>query len=386
MGGLVSIVMPTYNRRDSIQRSIESVRGQWHQDWELLIVDDGSSDGTVEAVEGQDPRIRVLRQANAGAYVARNNGLANARGRYVAFLDSDDTWHPWHLALADAFFRAHPDEHAYADEFWQDFGTFVFRHFHKTIAEWNPVKARRIGSRAFAGAPPLGDPYLWAYETRSEPGPWAGALLERVPYEHPQLYRGRTFRYWCWSYIGALQPTVLSKQAVDAVGPFDTRFRAASDFRYLAEVYRRFPANLLSVPGATKHELGPGGKPLAQDHLASGRNPVPYYSSLLTHLEELFLAASPDDAELRAMIAWERFELAQAALANGRRELALESARAALADLPQLRIRGFVHLLEAVPVARVAHAAWRAGCRVADLPRRARRFVAAGTPGASAQG
>jgi hypothetical protein len=375
MSPLVSIVMPTFNRRDSILRSVESVRAQWHEDWELLVVDDGSTDGTVEALDGVDPRLRVVRQANAGAYVARNTGLAAARGDLVAFLDSDDTWHEWHLALAVAFFSAHPGEHAYADEFWQDFGGHVYRHFFKTVAEWNPALARRIGSGAYSGAPPSGDPYLWVYETRSDPGPWAGPLLARVPHPRPFLYHGQTFAHWKWSYLGALQPTVLTRAAVSAVGPFDTRFRAASDFRYLAEVYRRFPANMLALPGATKHELGPGGRRLAQDHLASGRNPVPYYQSLLTHLEEVFLPGLPEDRELRAVMASLRFDLAQAALANGRRDLALASARMARADLPGLPVRAFAGLLEAIPGERVPRAVWRALRWGGAQPRRLRRVV-----------
>lgn len=91
---LVSIVMPTYNRAYIIARSIKSVLKQTYCEWELLIVDDGSTDETQEVVSGMnDGRIRYLKsEKNMGANYARNQGLAAAKGSYIAFLDSDNVW------------------------------------------------------------------------------------------------------------------------------------------------------------------------------------------------------------------------------------------------------------------------------------------------------
>lgn len=100
-GCLVSVVMPTYNRRALIGESIASVLAQTHGALELIIVDDGSSDGTQEAVTdrfGHDPRLRYLRQANRERACARNRGIREARGELIAFLDSDDLWYPDKLA------------------------------------------------------------------------------------------------------------------------------------------------------------------------------------------------------------------------------------------------------------------------------------------------
>lgn len=92
----VSIIMPSYNCKEYISYSIESVREQTYTDWELLIVDDHSTDGTVDLLkewEKADGRIRIFYQTvNEGTAVARNIALAHARGRYIAFLDSDDRW------------------------------------------------------------------------------------------------------------------------------------------------------------------------------------------------------------------------------------------------------------------------------------------------------
>ena len=277
MSPLVSVVMPTYNRGDSIQRSVDSIRAQWHEDWELLVVDDGSTDRTVEAMDGVDPRVRVIRQANAGAYVARNTGLAQARGDLVAFLDSDDTWHEWHLALAAAFFAAHPGEHAYADEFWQDFGGHVDRHFLKTIAEWNPALARRIGSSAYAGTPPSDDPYLWVYETRRTPSPGPGRSSPAFPIRARSSTTAGRSRTGSGATSARCSPPSLTRAAVAAVGPFDTRFRAASDFRYLAEVYRSHPGeHAVAARRDQAREAAPAGGhwPRTTSRAAETRSPT----------------------------------------------------------------------------------------------------------------
>lgn len=94
---LVSVVIPTYNRAHLIGRAIESVLDQTYPHVEVIVVDDGSTDNTREVVESYDPRVRYIRQANAGAATARNTGLRVARGEFLALLDSDDEWFPWKL-------------------------------------------------------------------------------------------------------------------------------------------------------------------------------------------------------------------------------------------------------------------------------------------------
>jgi glycosyltransferase involved in cell wall biosynthesis len=106
---LVSIVMPAYNRADTILRAIRSVQEQTYQDWELIVVDDGSTDGTATLIEGMDPRMKVIRQENRGFVGARNTGLEASTGEYIAFLDSDDEWLPYHLELCIAFFEEFPE-------------------------------------------------------------------------------------------------------------------------------------------------------------------------------------------------------------------------------------------------------------------------------------
>jgi glycosyltransferase involved in cell wall biosynthesis len=98
----VSVILPTYNRADFLRRAFSSIHAQTFEDWELVVVDDGSTDGTAETVDALSAPIRsrtsYVYQPNGGAYAARNTGLDRARGQYIAFFDSDDEWLPHHLA------------------------------------------------------------------------------------------------------------------------------------------------------------------------------------------------------------------------------------------------------------------------------------------------
>ena len=105
MDDLVSIIMPSYNAKQYIKEAINSVISQTYQNWELIIVDDCSSDKTVDIIQTfKEPRIRLFQnKKNSGAAISRNRALCEARGKWIAFLDSDDVWHPQKLELQLAF-------------------------------------------------------------------------------------------------------------------------------------------------------------------------------------------------------------------------------------------------------------------------------------------
>lgn len=115
---MISIVIPLYNKEKSIATALNSVLAQTYQDFEIVVVDDGSTDGGAFIVEGYaDPRIRLIRQANAGVSAARNKGIAEAKGEYVAFLDADDEWMPEFLAEIVALQREFPECRAQATSY-----------------------------------------------------------------------------------------------------------------------------------------------------------------------------------------------------------------------------------------------------------------------------
>jgi glycosyltransferase involved in cell wall biosynthesis len=102
---LVSVIIPTYNRGWVVQEAIDSVLDQDFSDYELIVVDDGSDDNTQEILEAYGKAITVLQQSSKGVSAARNSGIAEASGRLIAFLDSDDLWLPGKLTTQVKFFR-----------------------------------------------------------------------------------------------------------------------------------------------------------------------------------------------------------------------------------------------------------------------------------------
>lgn len=116
-----SIIIPAYNLENYIAATLQSVLVQTFQDFEIIIVDDGSSDETVSIIQSfHDPRIRLVSQVNGGVSRARNAGMKKAMGAYIAFLDGDDYWYPEHLELAADFFNRHPEILAYANRYMRD--------------------------------------------------------------------------------------------------------------------------------------------------------------------------------------------------------------------------------------------------------------------------
>jgi glycosyltransferase involved in cell wall biosynthesis len=91
---LVSVIIPTYNRAEQVGEAVQSVLNQTWRHCEVIVVDDGSTDGTHDALEAFDDRIRYVKTENHGVAAARNRGIRESRGSWIAFLDSDDLWHP----------------------------------------------------------------------------------------------------------------------------------------------------------------------------------------------------------------------------------------------------------------------------------------------------
>ena len=115
----VSIVIPTYNRKDLAQRAIRSVIAQVGASFEVIVVDDGSTDGTFEALAKAFPSVRMLRTENKGPAAARNRGIEIAEAPWIAFLDSDDEWKPGKLKAQLDFFKVRPEiQIAQTEETW----------------------------------------------------------------------------------------------------------------------------------------------------------------------------------------------------------------------------------------------------------------------------
>lgn len=115
---LVSIVTATYNRWPMVRETIESALSQSFPSFEAVVIDDGSPDRSADLIEEHYPAVRVVRQDNTERGAAYNRGITVARGQYIAFLDDDDIYEPWHLAEFAAARDAHPSAQVFATRAW----------------------------------------------------------------------------------------------------------------------------------------------------------------------------------------------------------------------------------------------------------------------------
>jgi glycosyltransferase involved in cell wall biosynthesis len=137
----VSVILPTYNRERFVGEAIASVQAQSFSAWELVVIDDGSSDATRDVVAPflSDRRIRYIHQQNAGSSVARNRGLEATSAPLVAYIDSDNTWYPDFLALAVDQLSVHPE----VDFVYGALVTFL-HNLRSACILWEPFDRERL--------------------------------------------------------------------------------------------------------------------------------------------------------------------------------------------------------------------------------------------------
>ena len=192
-----SVIIPLYNKAPYVAKAIDSVLTQTFTDYELLIVDDGSQDGSYEiagrAIEGR-PNCRLLRQENAGVSVARNNGISSSQGDFLCFLDADDWWAQTFLEEMDKLVAEFPDAGIYGTNY-----IIVSEHNHKTrealIGVDDGFECGYID-------------YCSAYNKTTYMPLWTGAVcinrsvIEEVGGFNPQLKMGEDFDLWIRIAIG----------------------------------------------------------------------------------------------------------------------------------------------------------------------------------------
>lgn len=133
--GLISVIMPAYNRASYIREAIESILAQTAGRHEIIVVDDGSTDDTASVARACGPSVKVYSQPNQGIGAALNHGLRHATGEWIAFLDSDDVWTPHKTAVQLAHFAAHP-------------GTdLLFGHYDEFVSPEIPPGSLTTGNR-----------------------------------------------------------------------------------------------------------------------------------------------------------------------------------------------------------------------------------------------
>lgn len=204
----ISIIIPVYNRAALVGRALDSVFAQTYRDYEIIVVDDGSSDGSAELLESYGDRLITLRQANAGAAAARNSGIAMARGEFIAFLDSDDEWCADKLRRQLEYYDAYPEV------------ALVYTDMVEVVDG-------RVESEAYL--------HCGAYSRVGE-----GQIYESLLEEN---------------FI--FTPTVMVRRTVfDGVGMFDTQLAICEDRDLWLKIARQFSVGFLDLPLTIRHRHG----------------------------------------------------------------------------------------------------------------------------------
>jgi glycosyltransferase involved in cell wall biosynthesis len=205
MGGpLVSVVVPAFNSGAYLDATLRSAVGQTHSALQIIVVDDGSTDGSVEQIAAGFPGVQYVRQSNAGGNIARNTGLRLAEGDFIALLDHDDLWEPDKLAVQLGVAVRHPES----------------------------------GLIACDGVQIDGDRILFPSLLR---GPLATRLMEAS---------GSEITEWCYrdflagSPISCPAQTLIPRHVVDDIGPLTTRRHEPSDLEYYLRIAARYPITL----------------------------------------------------------------------------------------------------------------------------------------------
>jgi GT2 family glycosyltransferase len=306
-GPLVSVVVPTYNRAHLIRRTVESVLAQGYAPLEIVIVDDGSTDDTravLERAYGGDERVRYVYQENRGPAGARNRGFREARGEYVALLDSDDAWHPWKLSLQVRCMELHPE----LGMTWTDMemidpqGNVVDRaYLRRMYHAYQLFSDDELFSRSF----PL-------REVAPDLAPMAGEA---------RLRTGDIFSKMIMGNLVHTSTTLLRRSRLEQVGGFDESLRhSGEDYDFHLRTCREGPVGLLDLP-AIRYQQG------MADRLTAPRFRVHMAENVLKTIEPVLRrdAARIDLpermirwtlAKAHAWVAYERLELGELATAR----------------------------------------------------------------------
>ena len=196
----VSVIIPTYNRARQVCAAVDSVRAQTFGDFELIVVNDGSTDDTAERLRVYDAGLKVLAQPNRGVAAARNAGVKAARGGLLAFLDSDDLWLPHKLQAQVDFFADNPSA------MWQQTEETWLRNGRRV----NPKK------------------------------------------RHAKL-GGRIFKESLELCLVSPSAVMLRRRVLDEMGLFDESLPACEDYDLWLRILTRYPVYLDPRPGIIKH-------------------------------------------------------------------------------------------------------------------------------------
>lgn len=229
----ISVVIPAYNAERFLPRALDSVFAQSEPVHEVIVVDDGSKDGTEQVVRSYGDRVRYLRQENSGAAVARNRGIREATGNWIAFLDSDDFWYRSKLACQLSVLRRH-------DELRWCFCEFHFRDRERLLKHVYTPGAWQ--ERADDGIVPFFPAGLAGVNVHTSGLVIAREVFEEVGYFDPELRRGQDLDMWWrialrYPLIGYCKERVYCFDA--DINPHGNRYNVVGKMRQLSRTLLR---------------------------------------------------------------------------------------------------------------------------------------------------
>lgn len=214
-GSLVSVIVPTYNRAYCLEQTLDSVLAQTYSNFEIVVIDDGSTDDTYKLFEGRyagDSRIKYFPQANGGLPAARNAGIRRATGKYIAFCDSDDIWLPHKLAVQVACLEKFPE----VGLVWTDLSAVDpdGRELHKRYT--------RIGYETWK---------LFSMEQLFSKSAKLSSLDPALSVDG-DVYVGDVFTAMVVGAIINIPTVIVSRERVEAVGLFDETMKVGEDYDF----------------------------------------------------------------------------------------------------------------------------------------------------------
>lgn len=226
---LVSVIVPTYNRAALLSAAVNSVLQQTYQNIEIIVIDDGSTDDTTEVMAQYGERVRYTRRPNAGVNAARNLGLKQARGEFVALLDSDDLWAPYKLELQVRLLRYFTD----AGFLFSNFQ--IFRGNGSPEADFYPVTDGL--ATWFEHVPKRVDPYTWHKPYSSLKGPALQLPREDFTISGGDIYHASLFCPYVLPSTALIRkaaiPAKLRFPEIDSVGDWEFFTRLSKEARCL---------------------------------------------------------------------------------------------------------------------------------------------------------
>ncbi|HST08347.1 MAG TPA: glycosyltransferase family 2 protein [Gemmatimonadaceae bacterium] len=234
VAGLVSVIVPCYNRADIVGETIESVLSQTYENFEIVMVDDGSTDNTAGVISNYaDPRIRYIYQTNGGLSAARNSALRVAAGEFIAFLDSDDLWLNWKLSAQVELFLRHSE----VGLMWSDMNTF---------ASAGKIDGERQLRGMYSAYGAVDFTAMRSYEAR---------LSDFVPDRFSggsdfQYYVDDFFRYMFSGNLVLPSTAIVRRERLRSAGPFDREFTGfgAEDYHFYFRILSQGAGAFMDVP------------------------------------------------------------------------------------------------------------------------------------------